>query len=46
VSAKDFIRHTAEELYNHEYKEYDLSKVKSAIPWDHETRTWTNILED
>ena len=46
VSAKDFIRHTAEELYNHEYKEYDLSKVKSVIPWDHETRTWTNVLED
>ena len=46
VAAKDFIRHTAEELYNHEYKEYDLSKIKPVVLGEHETRTWTNVLED
>ena len=46
VTAKDFIRHTTEELYSHEYKKYDISLVKAAIVWEHETRVWTNVLEE
>ena len=46
VAAKDFIRHTVEELYNHEYKEYDINKIKPIVAWEHETRTWTNVLEE
>ena len=31
LAAKDFIKHTTEELYSHKYKEYDLSLIKPIV---------------
>ena len=45
LAAKDFIENITQGLYTYKYKKYEW-EIKPIVVWDHETRLWSDVLNE